>query len=103
MTVLSYTNAFPGILAPQHLSGRSTVQNYLYPGALQPQQTGPVVLSWTNAFPGIPAPQHLSGQTKVQNFLYPGALQPKQPVVPPIAVSFALGDTMFRPQRGRWL
>jgi hypothetical protein len=64
---------------PQHGSGQSTVQNFIYPGALQPQQTGPVVLSWTNAFPGISAPQHGSGQTVVQSFIYPGALQPLQP------------------------
>ena len=81
MTVLSYTNAFPGIPMPQHLSGQTSVQNYIYPGALQPKQTGPAVLSWTNAFPGIPAPQHLSGQSSVQSFLYPGALQPLQPPV----------------------
>jgi hypothetical protein len=80
MGVLSYTNAFPGIPAPQHLSGQTAVQNYVFPGALQPQQTGPAVLSWTNAFLGIPAPQHLSGQTSVQDFNYPGALQPLTPV-----------------------
>jgi hypothetical protein len=79
MTVLSYTNAFPGIPIPNHLSGQSKPQNYLYPGALQPLQTGPIVLSYMKAFPGIPAPQHLSGQTKVQSFLYPGALQPLSP------------------------
>jgi hypothetical protein len=81
MTVLSYTNAFPGIPAPQHLSGQSSVQNYLFPGALQPLATGPAVLSYTKAFPGIPAPQHLSGQSSVQSFLYPGALQPLQAAI----------------------
>lgn len=77
-SVLSYANAFPGIPMPQHLSGKTSVQNYIFPGALQPQQTGPLVLSWTNAFLGIPAPQHKSSQTSVQSFLYPGALQPLQ-------------------------
>ncbi len=75
-TVLSYTNAFPGIPAPQHLSGQTKVQNYLYPGAVQPLSTGPSVLSPSNAFPGIPFPNHLSGQSKPQSFLFPGALQP---------------------------
>jgi hypothetical protein len=77
-SVLSYTNAFPGIPAPQHKSGQTSVHNFLYPGALQPIQTGPAVLSYTKAFPGIPAPQHKSGQTIVQNFTFPGALQPFQ-------------------------
>lgn len=75
-TVLSYTNAFPGIPAPQHLAGQSTVQNYQYPGAVQPQSTTPTVLGYANAFPGIPFPNHLSGQSQPQNFLFPGALQP---------------------------
>jgi hypothetical protein len=80
MTVLSYTNAFPGIPAPQHGSGQTSVQSYRYPGAVQPLQTGPIVLSYTNAFPGISFPQHLTGQTNtVQDYLYPGALQPLQP------------------------
>ena len=77
-SVLSYTNAFPGIPFPQHLSGQTaTVQNYIFPGAVQPKVTGPAVLSYTNAFPGIAFPQHLSGQTTtVQNYLFPGAVQP---------------------------
>ncbi len=79
MTVLSYTNAFPGIPAPQHKSGQTSVQNYLYPGALQLLQTGPAVLSYTNAFLGIAMPQHKSGQTSVHGYIYPGALQPLQP------------------------
>ena len=80
-SVLSYTNAFPGIPAPQHLSGQTnTVQDYLWPGAVQPLQTGPAVLSYTNAFLGIAFPQHLSGQTNaVQGYVYPGAFQPLQP------------------------
>jgi hypothetical protein len=77
MPVLSYTNAFPGIAFPNHLSGQSKPQSYRYPGAVQPLQTGPAVLSYTNAFPGIAFPQHLSGQTAtVQSYLYPGAVQP---------------------------
>lgn len=76
MTVLTPTNAFPGIPAPQHLSGQSTVQNYIYPGAVQVKSTGPAVLSFTNAFPGIPFANHLSGQSQPQNYLFPGALQP---------------------------
>ena len=80
MTVLSYTNAFPGSPFPNHLSGQSTPQSYLWPGAVQPKQTGPAVLSYTNAFPGIAFPQHLSGQTNtVQSYLYPGAVQPLSP------------------------
>ena len=76
-SVLSYTNAFPGIPFPNHLSGQSKPQNYLYPGAVRPKATGPAVLSYTNAFPAIAFPQHLSGQTTtVQNYIYPGAVQP---------------------------
>jgi len=75
-SVLSYTNAFPGIQAPQHLSGQTKVQNFIFPGAVQPLSTGPAVLSYTKAFPGIPYPNHLSGQSNPQNYLYPGALQP---------------------------
>jgi hypothetical protein len=86
-SVLSYTNAFPGIPASQHLSGQDIVENYIYPGALQPQQTGPVVLSWTQSFLGIAVPQHLSGQTSVQSFIYPGALQPLQVSVSPLLMS----------------
>jgi hypothetical protein len=76
MTVLTPANAFPGIPAPQHLSGKTSVQNFIYPGAVQPQSTTPKVLSYTNAFLGIQVPQHLSGKTKVQSFIFPGALQP---------------------------
>lgn len=36
-SVLSYTNAFPNLAFPQHLSGQSAVQSFLYPGAVQPQ------------------------------------------------------------------
>jgi hypothetical protein len=88
-SVLSYTNAFPGIPAPQHKSGQTVVQSYIYPGALQPQQTGPVVLSWTKAFLGIAMPQHSSGKSTVQGFIYPGALQPLQP--PPVATGPPIG------------
>lgn len=89
MSVLSYTNAFPGIPFPNNLSGQSKPQNYRWPGAVQPKQTGPAVLSYTNAFPGIAFPQHLSGQTTtVQNYLYPGAVQPLQP--PTSAMAFML-------------
>jgi hypothetical protein len=79
-SVLSYTNGFPGMSFPQHLTGQTkTVQSYLYPGAVQPVQTGPAVLSYTNGFPGIAFPQHLTGQTNtVQSYLYPGAVQPLQ-------------------------
>jgi hypothetical protein len=77
MTVLSYTNAFPGIPFPNHSSGQSKIQNYLYPGAVAPSKTGATtVLTPSNAFPGIAFPQHLSGQTSITNFLYPGAVQP---------------------------
>lgn len=37
-TITSYTEAFPGGPFPQHGSGQTTtVQSYLYPGAVQPQ------------------------------------------------------------------
>jgi hypothetical protein len=78
-TVLSYANAFPGAPFSQHGSGQTTtVQNYLYPGAVQPKSTTPTVLSYTNAFPDGTFPQHGSGQTTtVQNYIYPGAVQPQ--------------------------
>jgi hypothetical protein len=74
-SVLSYTNAFPGIPFPNHLSGQSKPQSYVYPGAVAPKGSA-TVLSYTNAFPGIPFPNHLSGQSKPQSFLFPGAVQP---------------------------
>ncbi len=83
MTVLTPSNAFPGIPAPNHLSGQSHPQNYLYPGAVQPDSTGPIVLDSSNAFPGIPFPNHLSGQSMPQNYLFPGSLQPVVPGPPP--------------------
>jgi len=82
MAVLSYTNAFPGIPAPQHLAGQTSVQSFLFPGAVQPQVSGPAVLTAANAFPGIAAPQHLAGQSVVRSFLFPGALQPLSVVAP---------------------
>lgn len=85
--ILSYTNTLNGFLPmPQHASGKSSVQNYLFPGALQPRATGISVLSWTMALLGIAFPQHASGMTSVQSYLYPGALQPAQPV--PITAFF---------------
>jgi hypothetical protein len=84
MSVLSYTNAFPGIAAPQHKSGQSTVQGYIYPGALQPLSVlNPAVLTSAMAFLGIAMPQHLSGQTSVRSYLFPGALQPNVTSAPP--------------------
>lgn len=81
-SVLSYTNAFPGIPFPQHLTALSSaVQSYIFPGAVQPLPAPPAVLSYTNAFPGIPFPNHLSGQSKPQSYLYPGAVQPTQPTL----------------------
>lgn len=79
MTVLSYTNAFLGIQYPQHGSGKTKVQSYLFPGAVQPKPAGLTVTSYTQAFLGIPYPQHGSGKTAVQGFIYPGALQPQPP------------------------
>jgi hypothetical protein len=76
-SVLQPSNAFPGIPAPQHLAGQSSVQSYQYPGAVQPQSTKPVVLTYTDGFPGIPAPNHLSGQSHPQNYIFPGGLQPQ--------------------------
>ena len=52
-SVLSYTNAFPGIPAPQHLAGQSSVTNYQYPGAVQPKSTTPTVLTFAEAFPDL--------------------------------------------------
>lgn len=37
-TILSYANAFPGLPFPQHGSGASSVQSFVFPGAVQPQQ-----------------------------------------------------------------
>jgi hypothetical protein len=34
--VLSYTNAFPGIAFPNHLSGQTAPQSFMFPGAVQP-------------------------------------------------------------------
>jgi hypothetical protein len=90
MTVLTPANAFPGIPAPQHLSGQSSVTNYRYPGAVQPLSTVPTVLTYAEAFPGIPFPNHLAGQSQPQNYLFPGALQPIVPTPPtPPAVEAA--------------
>lgn len=89
MTVLTVSNALPGIPMPQHTSGQSSVQNFNYPGALQPVTTVTVLLS-SEALLGIPMPQHVSGQTSVQNFRFPGALQPA------IAVGVLLSQTHFR-------
>ncbi len=83
MTVLSYTNAFPGIPFPQHFSGQfNTVQSYVYSGAVRPNILGPNVLSIKNAFPSSAFPQHASNTSIVQNYLYPGAVQPLLP--PPL-------------------
>jgi hypothetical protein len=76
MTVLTPSNAFPGIPFPNHLAGQSKPQNYQYPGAVQPQSSTPTVLTFGDAFPGIPFPNHLSGQSHPQNYLFPGAVQP---------------------------
>jgi hypothetical protein len=86
MAVLSYTNAFPGIPAPQHLAGQSSAQSYLFPGAVQPQVSGPAVLTPANAFPGIAFAQHLAGQSSVRSFLFPGALQPLGTVTAPFTL-----------------
>ena len=37
VAVLTPANAFPGIQFPNHSSGQSKPENYLYPGAVQPQ------------------------------------------------------------------
>lgn len=84
MTILTPSNALPGIPFPNHLSGKNKPQSYLYPGAVQVKGTGPTVLSYTNALLGIPFPQHSSGKTNtVQSFLYPGAVQPIVPASSP--------------------
>ena len=78
-TVLSYTNAFPGAAFPQHGGGSltTTVQSYIYPGAVQPNATG-TVLTPSNAFPNGAFPQSGGGSltTTVQSYLNPGAVQP---------------------------
>jgi hypothetical protein len=50
LSVLSYTKAFPNITLPQHLSGQTAVESYLYPGALQPLQIAALAgypVTWT--------------------------------------------------------
>lgn len=91
-TVTSYTNAFPNGPFPQHLSGQTTtVQSYIWPGAVQPTKKTLTVTSYTNAFPNGAFPQHLSGQTTtVQSFLFPGAVQPNTPAPTPPAGNIAL-------------
>jgi hypothetical protein len=79
MSVLAPSNAFPGIPFPNHTSGKSHPQSFIYPGAVQVKSTLPEVLSWTNAFPGIPFPNHTSGQSTPQSFIYPGAVQRQVP------------------------
>ncbi len=77
-SILSYTNTLLGIQYPQKLSGKTKVQSFLYPGALQPDVKAPPpsVLTSTETLLGMAYPQKLSGKTMVQSFLYPGALQP---------------------------
>lgn len=77
-TVLSYTNAYPSGPYVQHGSGQTTtVQTYIYPGAVQPKSTVPAVLSYTNAYPDAAYPQHGSGQsTTVQSYLFSGGVEP---------------------------
>lgn len=83
MTILTPTNAFPGMAMPQHLSGgSSTATNYRYPAAVQPKkQISLQVLSYVNAFPAIPFPNHLTGKATPNSYIFPGALQP---IVPPL-------------------
>jgi hypothetical protein len=101
-SVLSYTNSFPGIPFPNHLSGQSQPQSYIYPGAVQPQKKTLTVLSYANAFPGIAFPQKISGNTNtVQNYLFPGAAQPS---VASAAATFpsSFGISIFRLKPQRW-
>lgn len=76
--VLTPSNALPGAPVPQHLSGKTTtVQNYVYPGAVQPNSTTPTVLTTSEALPAGAFPQHGSGQTTtVRSYIFPGAVQP---------------------------
>ena len=76
-TVLSYTGAFPNGPFLQHLTGKTTtVQNYAFPGAVQPTATV-TVLSSANAFPGMPFLQHLTGKTAtVEDYTFAGAVWP---------------------------
>lgn len=94
-TVLSYTNAFPGVPFPGHSTGQSKPQNYVFPGGLQPLSTVPLVLSYTNALPGIAFPIHpLLGQQQPQNFTYPGGVQPFV-VTPTSAAAFVPAQAVF--------
>ena len=110
MTVLTPSNAFPGASFLQHGSGlTTTVQNYIYPGAVQPKSTTPTVLSYANAFPNAPFPQHGSGlTTTVQAFWFPGAVQPAVSSGPPAGNLFrrdrmtgiGVGGPFFSPPIG---
>lgn len=95
MTVLSYTNALLGRPYPQHKSGQTSVQSYLYPGSLQPQKrapdSGPVTAA--KALLGISYPQHSSGKTIVRSYLYNGAIQPQQSLAQILPFQVEMGQT----------
>jgi hypothetical protein len=90
-TVLSYTGAFPNGPFLQHLTGKTTtVQNYAFPGAVQPTATV-TVLSSANAFPGMPFLQHLTGKTAtVEDYTFAGAVWPLITNVALSAAAFAM-------------
>jgi hypothetical protein len=96
-TVLQPSNAFPGIPLPQHGSGNAIVNNFRYPGAVQPQEIGPTVLSWLNAFLGIPFPNHLTGMFTPQSFIYPGALQPISRMFLTVVAKIVIDLTVHEP------
>ena len=98
-SVLSYTNAFPGIPFPNHTSGNAKPQNYRYPGAVQPQSTAPTVLAVTAGFPGIQFPNHTSGNANPQNYLWPGAVQPTPA---PASTPGSGGSNIIRVRRPGW-
>jgi hypothetical protein len=100
-TVLSYTNAFPGIPFPNHLTGQAKPQSYRYPGAVQPQGSS-TVLTYANGFPGIAFPNHLTGQAHPQSFLSPGAVQSQVASIPPVITYDESGLTIFKPRPNRW-
>ncbi len=79
--VLTPSNAFPNAAFKQHGSGNTTtVQNYIYPGAVQSNSTTPTVLTTSEALPAGAFLQHGSGlTTTVRSYIFPGAVQPAVP------------------------
>lgn len=92
MTVLNSSNAFLGVPFAQHKSGQTSVQSFLFPGAVEPQTTVTVAKS-SEAFLGIPFPQHASGKSTVQSFLFSGGVQPPPAAAAILAFQVEMGGT----------